>query len=48
MTTKKKRKRLTITREQIARVIFRTMRIEQPSMTKAMAKKAAAKVRLTR
>lgn len=31
--------------EQIAEVIFRTMRIERPEMTRAAARKAATKVR---
>ncbi len=45
---KKRTKKPLITREQIARIIFRTMRIEEPSMTHTIAKKAAAKVRLGR
>ncbi|MEK7499769.1 MAG: hypothetical protein AAB649_04140 [Patescibacteria group bacterium] len=36
------------TREQIERVIFRTMRIERPGMTRSIAKKAATKVRLAK
>lgn len=46
--SKKRTKRPLTTREQIERVIFRTMRIEQPGMTRSIAKKAAAKVRLGR
>jgi hypothetical protein len=41
----KKHIKLTMpTLRQIERVIFRTMRIEEPGMTKSMARKAAAKV----
>lgn len=42
-TTKK-----TISQEQLARIIYRTMKIERSTMTKRLASQAAAKIRYAR
>jgi hypothetical protein len=39
-------KKVPVTRAQVVEVIFRTMRIEEPTTTREMAKKAAKTVRL--
>lgn len=42
------KKRRSITRDMLARILYRTMRIEEPAATRRMAKQAARRIRLPR
>ncbi len=42
-----KTKKPWMTRKQLETVVFRTMRIEEPSMTREMARKAVANMKLS-
>jgi hypothetical protein len=43
---KKTKRQTPVSRTQLARIIYRTMKIEEPSVTLGMANKAARSVRL--
>ena len=47
-TVKKIKRSTPVTRAQIARILYRTMKIEEPSITFEMANKAARSIRLER